>query len=406
MFYFRITRARSFSLLVLIFLFIAYIYFNSRPNYAFYHSLHDQELVDSLQLVANAQNNKYVMFKQLQGAGFNNQFQEIILFHLLALVTSRTYIYQPFVWRPRGEKSYVPLSAFLSGVTKESLSSAVFDDACPANKTRHVRLRVTHQVQWDYAKEALSGDEPCIVVDDWIFNWGFLASPSLQHVWPEFQKYLSMNFGWTQSIIDIVERTQKKLNLRSKTYNPTGDSYMALHVRRGDFENHCKILSRSHVGFTTWATLPLLQSSVLAPPLDTTNETSILEHCYPSLRRILDAVSYQAKRHPNLRTLHVLHDGAWDHPLVYLDYYKLVEALTNARWATRQGWTGGPMRRVTHSAMVPIHRGEGDWRVAVDVELAKRAEAFVGIGYSSLSSQVMALRLGAGQGDAGDITLL
>jgi hypothetical protein len=176
---------------------------------------------------------------------------------------------------------------------------------------------------------------------------------------------------------------------------------------KGDFENHCKYLAEDHTGFTTWATLPAVQSSVTPPSLDTLNATSIMEHCYPSLRRVLNAVSQQAKKRPHLRTLYILHDGAWDHPLVYLDYYKLVEALTNAAWARRRGWPDGqPMRRVTHSNMVQIHWGESDWKTPVDVELARRAEVFIGIGYSSLSTQVLALRLGADRGNAHDFILL
>ena len=103
--------------------------------------------------------------------------------------------------------------------------------------------------------------------------------------------------------------------------------------------------------------------------------------------------------------MHILHDGAWDHPLVYAQYYKIERALMNAERAKSVGWEGGPMKRVTHSGMVPINWGEGDWAVSVDVELARRAEVFIGNGYSSLSTQVIALRLGADRGRVEDITL-
>ena len=107
------------------------------------------------------------------------QVQEILLFHHLALLTSRIYVYQPFVWRPRGEMSFVPLSAFLWGPTAGTISSAVFDEACSADDTKHISLRAPHAAQWDHAKEALGGDEPCIVVDDWILNWRLcLFAPS------------------------------------------------------------------------------------------------------------------------------------------------------------------------------------------------------------------------------------
>lgn len=132
----------------------------------------------------------------------------------------------------------------------------------------------------------------------------------------------------------------------------------------------------------------------------------MVEHCYPSLVRILAIIDTHARARPDIRTLHVLHDGALDHPTVYIQHYKLAAALTNALRAERAGWTGGPMRRVTHSGMVPMGWGEKDWAVAVDVELARKAAVFVGTGYSSLTTQIIALRLGADGGRTEDVVLL
>jgi hypothetical protein len=124
------------------------------------------------------------------------------------------------------------------------------------------------------------------------------------------------------------------------------------------------------------------------------------------MERILSAIDVYARARPQLRTVHVLHDGAWDHPLVYVQHYKLEAALTSARRAQAAGWMNGPMKRVTHSGNVPVGWGEADWAVSVDVELARRAEVFVGNGFSSLSTQVLALRLGADGGRVEDVTLL
>ncbi|KAJ7287556.1 hypothetical protein C8J57DRAFT_1049199, partial [Mycena rebaudengoi] len=180
------------------------------------------------------------------------------------------------------------------------------------------------------------------------------------------------------------------------------------HLVLGDFEDHCRGLASTQTGFTTWATLPQLSSdSILPPKLDSANYTSTMEHCYPSLRRILDAIDFQARRNPNVRALHVLHDGAWDHPTVYLQHFKLEAAVKSAERTTRAGWTGGPMRTVTHSGSLPVWPGESDWAVAVDVELARKANVFIGNGYSSLSSQIVALRLATeGRTDLKDITLV
>ncbi|KAF8812923.1 hypothetical protein BYT27DRAFT_7085694 [Phlegmacium glaucopus] len=388
-------------------LLLFYLYTTFLPPGEAYKRLFDAEVQDSKTLIHNERGNRYVKFKQLQGAGFNNQAQEILLFHHLALQTSRIYVYQPLIWRPRGEKATVPLSAFLRGPTLGTVSEALFDEVCPASEIVHISLVVDHMAQWDHAQEGLNAQHRCIVVDDWIFNWNYLASPGIHTIWPSFQKYLANHFRWSDEVLAIVDRSQAALHLKSRLASLTleREPYMALHLRRGDFASHCKILAERHEGTTTWATLPFLQSAMLPPSLNTSNATSVMQHCYPSLYRILDAVSHQARSHPHLRTLHILHDGAWDHPTVYLQYYKLAEALKNAAWADKHGWTNGPMLRVTHSGDLPIARGERDWSVCVDVELARRAEVFIGNGYSSLSTQIIALRLGADNGTVEDLTL-
>jgi len=156
----------------------------------------------------------------------------------------------------------------------------------------------------------------------------------------------------------------------------------------------------------TWATLPLLTDSIFPPALDSTIQTSTFEHCYPTLSRILDVIDVHTRTRPDLRALHVSRDGAWDHPLVYVQHYRLQSALKSSKRAIAQGWTNGPMRRVTHSGMLPIRWGEGDWAVTVDVELARRADVFIGNGFSSLSTQVIALRLGADAGQVQDISII
>ncbi|GLB45077.1 hypothetical protein LshimejAT787_1901550 [Lyophyllum shimeji] len=383
--------------LVVVSLLISYLYLKNRPSYALYDVIARHEVAESQRFARNSPENKYVLFKQLQGAGFNNQAQEILLYHHLALATSRVYVYQPIIWRPRGSQATVPLSAFMPGVTRNSLSAALFEEICSPEETKHVKIRVNNPSLWEYTKQQLSGNEKCIVVDDWILNWDYLASPALHDVWPEFQKYLAKHFQWSKPIQEIASRARTKLNLRWDPASNDGEPYVALHFRRGDFEGHCESLADHHTGFTTWATLPSLSPSTYPPTLDTTNHTSSIEHCYPSLSRIVSIISTAVQDKPHLRTLHVLHDGAWDHPLVYAQHYKLKALLTGA---------GGPMKRVTHSGQVPIAWGEADWAVAVDVELARRAEVFIGNGYSSLSTQVVALRLGADGGRAEDIILL
>ena len=51
----------------------SYIYLKSRPSYTLYKGLVEQEIEDSRQFIKENRNAKYVSFKQLRGAGFNNQ---------------------------------------------------------------------------------------------------------------------------------------------------------------------------------------------------------------------------------------------------------------------------------------------------------------------------------------------
>lgn len=120
-----------------------------------------------------------------------------------------------------------------------------------------------------------------------------------------------------------------------------------------------------------------------------------MDHCYSSLHRVVEAIDFQLKTRPHIKGLYVLHDGAWDHLPVYHQLYKLSRAMKNADRAAKAGLKA-PLQFVTHSGQLPVYRGERDWKVAVDVELARNAEVFIGNGYSSLSSQIIALRLADG----------
>lgn len=76
-------RTPFFRILLLFFLctslFLAYAYLKARPSYALYDRLNAQELFDS-QRTADVQIHKgkarFVLFRQLRGAGFNNQVSE------------------------------------------------------------------------------------------------------------------------------------------------------------------------------------------------------------------------------------------------------------------------------------------------------------------------------------------
>jgi len=56
-------------------------------------------------------------------------------------------------------------------VTRNSINAAVFDEACSPEETKHVKLQINHNDRWEGAKQALNGEEKCVVVDDWLLDW-------------------------------------------------------------------------------------------------------------------------------------------------------------------------------------------------------------------------------------------
>jgi len=64
---------RPLLILFCITLLLFYIYTTFLPPGEVYNRLFDAEVQDSNKLIHNERSNKYVKFKQLQGAGFNNQ---------------------------------------------------------------------------------------------------------------------------------------------------------------------------------------------------------------------------------------------------------------------------------------------------------------------------------------------
>lgn len=118
----------------------------------------------------------------------------------------------------------------------------------------------------------------------------------------------------------------------------------------------------------------------------------------------MEAIDHHARRKPYIHAIHIIHDGA-----VSSDIWKLEAALKNRERAERAGWPNGPMKTITHSGMVLHEPHEKDFLLGVDAEMARRADVFIGNGYSSLTSYIVALRMGADFVAAGvpdDITLL
>ncbi|KAF7421334.1 hypothetical protein PC9H_011857 [Pleurotus ostreatus] len=210
----------------------------------------------------------------------------------------------------------------------------------------------------------------------------------------------------------------------SSTYPPMFEGMLAVHIRRGDYKRHCPRLAQWHSNYMGIAQLPGLpdrfdpssfdhDEGIAASstddevgnerdgntdPEDTphTREEYYLAHCLPSVSQIVKRLSAVRREHnlqqqnqdtnmtlalPPLSKVYVLTNG-WSFWLS-----QLFESLK------ADGWED-----VVSSFNVEgnLDREQKYVGMAVDMAIAERAEVFVGNGFSSLSANIILLRMARG----------
>jgi len=324
---------------------------------------------------------KYVLFNQLRGAGFNNQLQETLLLSYIAARAGRAYVYRDVVWRPRGYDT-VPAELFFSSLTAPpAIHESVFSSLCEGQEVREVETWGDHESRVGRVVSALEGEGQCASVKYRIMDWPFLESDAALALYEPLLPHIR-TFTWSDSVLAAYSRSAAQLGLTER-------KYMALHLRRGDFYYHCPSISKKGEPFNLWARLPFLPDALSGKKLD---EGTVMAHCWPSYEQILDKVGaakseYERRTGERLEAVYVLHDAKWDAPWVWLLVRKLQWALARAPFKFR----------FVDAAWLPLGWEERDLGIAVDMEIARRAEVFVGNAFSSLTSNVVLLRLADGR---------
>lgn len=229
--------------------------------------------------------------------------------------------------------------------------------------------------------------------------WPALAtSPILSaYTWsPLVQSGVSRNFALLQPL-----HPTKLFDLSAPS---TLTGLVAVHLRRGDYSRHCPRLAEwgsTYMGLNQFPGLPDKfappSPSAHAPdgsshPNDTwtddgeaahtqTTEEYYLAHCLPTIPQIVSKLHFLRLTHPSLRRVYVLSNG-W--PM-------WLSSLKSALQA--DGWDD-------LVSSVDVERNldaeQGYVSMAVDMAIAEKAEVFVGNGFSSLSSNVVMLRMAKG----------
>ncbi|KAL4261771.1 hypothetical protein AB1N83_007835 [Pleurotus pulmonarius] len=211
----------------------------------------------------------------------------------------------------------------------------------------------------------------------------------------------------------------------SSTYPPMFEGMLAVHIRRGDYKRHCPRLAQWHSNYMGIAQLPGLpdrfdpssfdhDEGITASsagddepgnerdghtdPEDTphTREEYYLAHCLPSVSQIVKRLSILRREH-NLQQQNQNQNTTFALPPLSKVY-----VLTNgwSFWLSQlfDGLKADGWEDVVSSFNVEanLDREQKYVGMAVDMAIAERAEVFVGNGFSSLSANIILLRMARG----------
>lgn len=250
-----------------------------------------------------------------------------------------------------------------------------------------------------WAQYLLDLPDNCIELKDsthQLFDIFFFGRRDLLTLWPQMsQSPVMTHFAFSAPVQDAVMHNMRLISPSSpatpwNSAAPAGkyatrpissgiQRLVAVHIRRGDFQEHCTNLRKWGAGFASWNLLSELPDKFQPGSVDEVYR----ERCLPEISEIV-------QRLHSVRAEHDQREGA-GHEL------ENVFIMTNGQrsWVNElvlalqeDGW-----RTVTSSKDLILDKVEDSVNAAVDMEIARRAEVFVGNGFSTLTSTVTALRL-------------
>ncbi|KAF7325562.1 hypothetical protein MKEN_00405700 [Mycena kentingensis (nom. inval.)] len=371
--------------------------------------------------------------------GWGNYMQEMLLNAYLAYAAGRSYVFDDYTWYKTGPEivtswktgrripARIPLSALISGpivggempegdasVRPRAVSREHFLNICPqsarvvldtsaVNAGLDTDASVERTVQ-HWVAELAKIDSPCVEIAEEspaLFSYNITNTPRVLSVFPTLSASpILSSFGWSPlilsefytnlhhfgSVADVVSTT-------STTATPTSPlkGLLALHIRRGDYESWCGDAYKDGMGYTGFNSFPELSDRYPGPTQSkgkgkSKSKDELLSHCLPTIQQITTKV--RAVLHGRI------HDGPHGHPPLSRVYI-----MTNAGSA----WLARLVRALRTSVGVDVAIATSDdlemtWEgqyvaQALDMYVAQRAEVFIGNGFSSLTSNVVLLRM-------------
>ncbi|EKM79136.1 hypothetical protein AGABI1DRAFT_39997 [Agaricus bisporus var. burnettii JB137-S8] len=379
---------------------------------------------------------RYVKFSsEIQMLGWNNCLHERLMNSYLAYKSKRAYVFREFMWEPehypwpkrkyRTSPPRTPMTALLSGPTvggqweegddaPRAVSEHYFDLVCPPSDRRIIKTgNVKSQIMSESGKQIFStweqllldAPERCIEIQPGgssedstpqVFDAWLWESSGVLSLWEEFRDSPISQLLETSPIVNAAIARNDYL-FAPKDRHALGprnvyDRMLAIHVRRGDFNDACIRLATRSSRFYGWNQLPFLPDS-FEPPRGGELGTNMGENialymgrCLPTfddiVKKIRDSRNDYAKAAKDGRTTGIL-DTLY---ILTNEHSEWLDQLKDA--LEGEGWT----RIVTSRDLVLDAEGV-DTGMVVDMDIARRAAVFIGNGWSSLTSNIVHRRL-------------
>ncbi|KAI0288655.1 hypothetical protein BC826DRAFT_915561 [Russula brevipes] len=376
---------------------------------------------------------RYIRFaNQIRGLGFGNALEEMVLNAHLAYLAKRTYVFENYTWEQTSSDfsqfngkpipARVPLTALLSGpMAGDPFPSSTgglpavipefFNQVCPT-PTIIDREEVNNLLPGASAAVIVRAwldkleriDDRCIEIKEssgQIFDgWVFGDSTKLLDIWPSLvTSPILTHFSWSPLLIAALQANTHVIHpalsaATAASFYPSSDlnplsGLLALHIRRGDYVDHCKFLALYNAHYMGFNEFPGLPDKYAPPDESEQRQLWYSKHCLPNIEQIVARVrEVRASLLPTTRLTRVyaLTNGRPE----WLE--ELKDALRED--ARREGFD--PWVNIGTSRDLRLTKEQRHNAQAMDMAVGQRAEVFVGTGFSSMTSNVVMLRAAQG----------
>ncbi|KAG8904053.1 hypothetical protein FRC00_014281, partial [Tulasnella sp. 408] len=367
-------------------------------------------------------------------------------------MSNRAYVFQPYMWNISNPEpveldgkhyrsNWIPLNAFLSGpaaggrfgpgtgTTKSgerapweaprSVSYDWYDEVCPPERRKYLDtgelrkqlgLVESDRGPANSTKEMLVGistylreiDDTCVTLTgDHVFTFSAFSDRILS-TWDLLQESPVLNnFSWSPLVRGIVARNMHLFGDVSRwddpSYKPrtapTADipGLLAIHLRRGDFIEHCDNLNHWASVWSGWNSFPAYRDKfplTLAQAANMTYEERLpyyLPHCLPTV----DELVYR---------LHIVRRewelGGRSGERKLKRAYLLTNAEPKYKKEVKEKLLADGWEHVAMTSDLLVEQPEVEVDLAADMMIGQYAEVFVGNGFSSLTANINLLRMG------------